>query len=64
MNGEYLVERANLCLKTIELGLCDDSRLNEMRLKFVEGSASKEKGRRGMNTNNEIVEANRIEWVE
>lgn len=23
--GVYLVERANLCLKTIELGLCDDS---------------------------------------
>ena len=28
--GAYLVEGANVCLKTIELGLCDDSRLNEM----------------------------------
>ena len=59
-----MVEGANLCLKTIELGLRDDSRVNEMGLEFREGSVSKEKERKEGNTCNEIVEANRIEWVE
>ena len=62
--GMYLVERANMCLKTTELELCDDSRLNEMGLKFVKGSVSKEKEEKEKNTHNMIVEANRIEWVE
>ena len=64
MKGEYLVEGANLCLKAIELGLCDNSRVNKMRLEFREGSVSKEKERKEGNTCNAIVEANRIEWVE